>query len=315
MSTMLDKRHLRRSGEAVLDVLVALAQDLQIEGEHQRRTAGRLGASDQAIVEIPILHHVELKPEGLVRILRHVLDGADAHGRERERHAGGSGGACRQDLAVRVLHACEADRGEGHRHADGLPDHGAGKRAVGEVDADALAQIDALEVGLVGAVGALGPGAGVGIVVEHARHAALGKHAQVFDAGDDRLGHCDFSSRRACRALRHLPPRFPAEAGELIKACCAVPACECGFFNARRDGRTRRKDQRRSSAPACPGPAFVNQPGEGSRPPPQPNGNGAQHGPTRSATRRCARCGSAPASHANANMRTYRSDRARPARG
>jgi hypothetical protein len=37
---------------------------------------------------------------------------------------------------------------------------------------------------LVGAVGALGPGARVGVVVEHARHAALGDDAQVFDAGD-----------------------------------------------------------------------------------------------------------------------------------
>ena len=38
-----------------------------------------------------------------------------------------------------------------------------------------------------GTVGALGPGAAVGVVVKHARHTLLGQHAQVFDGGDD--GH------------------------------------------------------------------------------------------------------------------------------
>ena len=47
------------------------------------------------------------------------------------------------------------------------------RRARLDVDRDALAQLDLLEVGLVGAVGALGPRAGIGVVVEHARHLAL----------------------------------------------------------------------------------------------------------------------------------------------
>ena len=63
----------------------------------------------------------------------------------------------------------------------GMPTIFVAMRAVVHVDGDALAQLDALEVGLVGAVGALGPRARVGVVVEHARHAPPGEHAQVFD--------------------------------------------------------------------------------------------------------------------------------------
>ena len=46
-----------------------------------------------------------------------------------------------------------------------------------------------LEVVFVRAVGALGPRAGIGVVVEHARHAPLRQHAQVFDVGDDGHGN------------------------------------------------------------------------------------------------------------------------------
>src|SRR5262245_24690971 len=88
-----------------------------------------------------------------------------------------------------MLHAGEADGCKRHWHGDRLADHAAGQRAVRHVDGYALAQVDALEVGFIGAVGALAPGAGIGVVVEHLRHAPLGKYAQVLDAGDDRFGH------------------------------------------------------------------------------------------------------------------------------
>src|SRR5262249_48154092 len=78
------ERHLRRRAETVFNVLVALPEDLQVEGQHQRRAAGGLGALEQAIDEVAIAHDVELKPEWLVDVVGHVLDRADAHGRERE---------------------------------------------------------------------------------------------------------------------------------------------------------------------------------------------------------------------------------------
>ncbi len=72
---------LGRRGQAVFQVLVALAEDLQIEREHQGAAVGRLGAVDQALDEALVFHHVQLKPEALPRMLGHVFDGADAHGR------------------------------------------------------------------------------------------------------------------------------------------------------------------------------------------------------------------------------------------
>ena len=69
--------------------------------------------------------------------------------------------------------------GQRHRHRHGLADHGRGQRAVGHVDQHALAQPDLREILLVGAIGALGPRARIGIVEEHLRHAAAGTFLQV----------------------------------------------------------------------------------------------------------------------------------------
>ncbi|MCY1186316.1 hypothetical protein D9M73_271780 [compost metagenome] len=76
--------------------------------------------------------------------------------------------------------------GQRHRHvysqATGF------QRTVLDISCHALTQFDVGEVSLIGVVGALGPGAAVNIVVEHAWHTSLGHLAQVFDASDD--GHC-----------------------------------------------------------------------------------------------------------------------------
>src|SRR5215211_3751367 len=56
-------RQFRRRGQTVLEVLMALALYLQIERENQGRAVGSLGPIDQALDELPVLHHVELKPE------------------------------------------------------------------------------------------------------------------------------------------------------------------------------------------------------------------------------------------------------------
>src|SRR6185369_2293117 len=104
-----------------------------------------------------------------------------------------------------------------------LADHLRAQRAALHVLRHALAQQDAAEVFLVGAIGALGPGAAVGVVVEHARNAALGQDAQVLDAGDHAHGaalllrraawHADGSwtpdaaAKRARRGGKNLRPR------------------------------------------------------------------------------------------------------------
>jgi hypothetical protein len=83
---------LGRRRQAVLDVLVALAEDLQVERQDQGAAVRRLGAVDQPADEVAVAHHVELEPERRLGVGGHVLDRADAHGRERERHAEGLGG-------------------------------------------------------------------------------------------------------------------------------------------------------------------------------------------------------------------------------
>ena len=180
---------LGRCGKAVFEVLMALADDLQVQREHQRRAFRGLGPVDQALHELAVADHIDLEPERVaVGAGSHVLDGADAHRGQGEGHAKLLGCARRQDLAISMLHASEADGRQRDRHGHVLPDHLRARAAVFHVDCHALAQLDLLEVGLVGAVGALGPAARIGIVVEHAWNALLRQHAQVFDVGDD--GHC-----------------------------------------------------------------------------------------------------------------------------
>ena len=180
--------------QPVLEVLVALAADLQVQGQHERRAVGGLGAIDQARHVIAVAHHVELKPERVAaRFFGHVFDRADAHGRQGERDAEFFGSPGSLDFAIGAQHAGQTGGCDGHRHGHILPDQGAGGAAVLDVDGDALAQLDALKVVAVGAVGGLGPRAGVDVVIEHARHTLLGKPAQVVDVGDD--GHDGGSSQ------------------------------------------------------------------------------------------------------------------------
>jgi len=190
LQAMVD-RPLGRRREPVAQILVALAEDLQVERQHQRRAFGRLGAVDQVCDELAILHHVELEPEGLRGHRGDVLDRADRHRRQRERDAEFFRRLGRQHLAVGMLHAAEAGRRQRHRHRCLLADHGRRQRAVRHVHQHPLAQLHLGEVLLVGAVGALRPGAAVGIVEEHLRHPAAGARLQV--GNGQRLGHVRLS--------------------------------------------------------------------------------------------------------------------------
>jgi hypothetical protein len=104
-------------------------------------------AVDQPIDEVAVAHDIELEPEGSVGVPRHVLDGADAHCRQRERDAGARGGAGGEDFAVGMLHSGHAGGRDRDGHADRLADHGRRQRSVGHIDGDALAQLDPFEVG------------------------------------------------------------------------------------------------------------------------------------------------------------------------
>ena len=102
------QRPFRRHRHAVLDVLMALPDHLQIDGQHQRAAFGGDGALDQRLDEAAVLHDVELEPERLVDIGGDVLDRADRHRAQREGNAGGLRGAAGVNFAVAMLHAEQA---------------------------------------------------------------------------------------------------------------------------------------------------------------------------------------------------------------
>ncbi|MNE79836.1 hypothetical protein D3C80_1763580 [compost metagenome] len=68
-----------------------------------------------------------------------VLDGADAHGAQREGHAKTFGRAGREYLAVGSLHASQTGRCQGHRHGDILAQQASLQVTRANVDRNALA--------------------------------------------------------------------------------------------------------------------------------------------------------------------------------
>ena len=179
------KGQLRRRGQPVADILVALAHDLKVEGDHQRRAVRRLGTLDKVTDEVAVTHHIELEPERLAGIGGHILDRADRHGGQGEGNAKRLGRLRGEDFTISMLHAGQAGRGERHRHRHVLSEHLHGGAALRYIDGNALAELDGLQVGLVRLEGRLGPGPALAIIVEHARHAPLHLFAQIFNAGDN----------------------------------------------------------------------------------------------------------------------------------
>ena len=173
-----------RHRHAVLDVAMALADDLQVEGQHQGAALGRDGALDQRAREVAVAHHIELEPDRLLHRRSDVFEGTDRHGRQAERHAGRLGSAGCQDLAVAMLHAGEAGRRQSDGQRDLLAEQHRRRIAVGNIDHDALAQFQGAQVVAVGAQGLLVVGAAVGIFEKGARDPASVNLTEVLNASN-----------------------------------------------------------------------------------------------------------------------------------
>ena len=195
-------REARRHCQSVFQIAMALPLDLQVERQHEGGTARCLRALDERRGEAPVAHHVELEPEGLAGGLRHVLERADRHRRERERDAEMVRRARGEDFAVRPVQAKEPDRCERHRHGDRPAEQGRRGGAPVDIDADALAQPDRLDVGLVGAQRALGVRAAVDVLEDRARHAFSRQLAQILDAGHHGHGGAFYNAEWRCRGRR-----------------------------------------------------------------------------------------------------------------
>src|SRR5205085_3968213 len=112
----------------------------------------------------------ELKPERLCDAGSDVLDRTDRHRAQREWNAGRVRRAAGEDFTVAVLHAEQPDRRQNKRQRSRLAEDGGGEVALRDIDQDALAEFDALEVLAVGAQRLLAVRAAVGIVEERLRH-------------------------------------------------------------------------------------------------------------------------------------------------
>ena len=110
----------RRDHEAVLEVALALAQHLIVDGEDQRPIAGRLGTLGERAGQAAVAVHEVLEPERPGRPGGQILDRdrrAVAHGVDR---AGRAGGARGQQLAPRPEHAGQAGRPDDYRQREPL---------------------------------------------------------------------------------------------------------------------------------------------------------------------------------------------------
>src|SRR6516225_3667686 len=96
---------LGRHGHAVLNIAVALANDLQIHSENERAAFGGGSAFDQGADVTAIFHDVELEPERLFDGAGDVFDRTDRHGRKREWNAGVMRRSAGENFTVAVLHS------------------------------------------------------------------------------------------------------------------------------------------------------------------------------------------------------------------
>ena len=103
-----------------VEVVRAPGQRPGVEGDHQRREAGRLRPVEQAGAYRVVVGPVELvPPRAGAAGLGDLLDGVRRRGRQHHRQAQRGGGPGRGELAVRVQDRLHADRCDQHRRRHG----------------------------------------------------------------------------------------------------------------------------------------------------------------------------------------------------
>ena len=112
------KTNARRHEKAVTNIAVALAENLQVDGQNQGAALGGAGTGDEIGDEAAIFHEVKLEPEGLLDSRRHILDRTDRHGAERVWDAGPFSGTRSGDFAITMRHSRHADRPQCERERD-----------------------------------------------------------------------------------------------------------------------------------------------------------------------------------------------------
>lgn len=173
------------AAHAGMGVAVAGAGDRHVDGEHQGGDAGGLGPLQGVAHEAAVLQHVELEPHRPVDGRGDLLDRAHRYRRQGEGHALRRRRARRLGFTAAGVHAGETDRGERHRHRQGLVEQAGFQAQLGHVLQHPLTQGDGRQVLDVAAQGVLGVGAAVDVVEEERRQLALGGGAVVGGSGND----------------------------------------------------------------------------------------------------------------------------------
>jgi len=151
---------------------MTLPEHVQIQGDHQGAASGGGHARQQVTDKTAVPHQVELEPERLGHCGGYVLDRADRHGAQAERDPGRLRRAAGKDLAVTELHAAQPDRSQRQRQRRRLAGDDRGQLARPDINPDALAEPDRVQVGPVGPQRRLRIRAVVGVLEKRPRDPA-----------------------------------------------------------------------------------------------------------------------------------------------
>ena len=198
------QREPRRNGQAILRIPAAQSLHGHVDREHDRRAIRGQRTLEQFLVEAAIAHQVDLEPERLLHGAAHVLDRADAHRGQAERHAERLRGARAEHFAVGVEQAGEAGRADAAGNGPLLAENRGAELLRGHVHHHALAQLDRLQVGEIAVERDFVIRAAIGVVEDGARHAPARELAKIGNAVDDHervWGQPPFPSKRGQSSL------------------------------------------------------------------------------------------------------------------
>jgi hypothetical protein len=180
------RRPRHRHAETVAHVVVALAVDHGVDGEHQRVETGRLGARHHVLGDAALALHVELQPELAVARRAHVLEQRGRGGGEHEGHPGVARRLREHLLGTRPVEAVEPGRPDQRRHRLAAAEQLDAGVDFGDVLQRARAEQQGLERGAVARQGAAVLGAALEVVEGEARQAPPGECPIVLDRGQHR---------------------------------------------------------------------------------------------------------------------------------
>jgi len=204
-------------------IAVARTRHRHVHGEHQRPRTQLPGAAHHVTHEATVLQHVQLEPDRVRGLRRHLCQRTHRDGRLDERNVAAAGGAHRLHFAAPRIHAGQADRRQRDRqrivfakplHAQVLR-FGAAQHA--------LAQANRLQVVDVAAQGLLGAGAAVEIV-EQERWQAPARCLAKIGGGRNDHGRCAKRQRERIEPAVYAGPAAPVHCRARIISAVSVRA-------------------------------------------------------------------------------------------